>query len=189
MGPFFAVGVAGHGPVQASYAARNGTPNEQARQFDFDVDHIRRPELCYRASDVFSLKETHNQKETDMSDGERGSSSEVNVWLAPGVGNVKLVYLLYLVSFVLGITAIIGVVFAYVNRGQSDEWVETHYTYLIRTFWIGLLYFAIGGVLAVLIIGIFVLITVAVWVIVRCVIGLQKAARNEPIADPKSWWI
>ena len=124
-----------------------------------------------------------------MSDGEKGSSGEVNVWLRPGAGNVKLVYLLYLISFVLGITAIVGVVFAYVNRGQSDEWVETHYTYLIRTFWIGLLYFAIGGVLAVLIIGIFVLFAVAVWVIVRCVIGLQKAARGEPIADPQSWWI
>ena len=124
-----------------------------------------------------------------MSDGDRGSSNEVNAWLQPGAGNVKLVYLLYLVSFVLGVTAIVGVVFAYVNRGQSDDWVETHYTYLIRTFWIGLLYFAVGGLLAVLIIGIFVIFAVAVWVIVRCVIGLQKIARAEPIADPQSWWI
>ena len=100
-----------------------------------------------------------------------------------------MVYILYLNRFVVGITVLVGVVFAYVNRGQSEEWVETHYTYLIRTFWIGMLYFAIGGVLAVLIIGIFVLIAVAIWVIVRCVIGLQKAAKGEPIADPRSWWI
>jgi len=125
----------------------------------------------------------------DMNDGDRGSSNEVNAWLQPGLENVKLVYVLYLASFVLGVTAIVGVVFAYVNRGQSDDWVETHYTYLIRTFWIGLLYFAVGGFLAIFIIGVFVLFGVAVWVIVRCVIGLQKAARAEPIADPQSWWI
>ncbi len=124
-----------------------------------------------------------------MSSEEKGPSGDLNVWVSPGAGNVKLVYLLYLVSFVLGVTAIVGVVFAYVNRGQSDDWIETHYTYLIRTFWIGFLYFAIGGVLLIILLGIPVMIAVAVWVIVRCVVGLMKATKGEPVSNPQSWWI
>ena len=34
------------------------------------------------------------------------------------------------------------------NRGKSEPWVETHYTWAIRTFWIGMLYTLIGFVLA-----------------------------------------
>lgn len=124
-----------------------------------------------------------------MDDQEKKPADGMSDWLGPGPSNVKLVYLLYLLSFVLGISMIVGLVFAYVNRGQSDDWIETHYTYVIRTFWIGLLYFFIGLVLSVLLVGVLVLIAVAIWVIVRCVLGLQKVSRQEPIADPQSWWI
>ena len=85
-----------------------------------------------------------------MDDQDHGKPDTMNAWISPGANNVKLIYLLYLVSFVLGISGIVGVVFAYVNRGQSDEWIEAHYTYLIRTFWIGLLYFVIAVVLAII---------------------------------------
>ena len=34
---------------------------------------------------------------------------------------------------------------AYINRGQAaGTWAESHYTYQIRTFWIGLLYSCIS---------------------------------------------
>ena len=124
-----------------------------------------------------------------MDNQDQGSPDNLNAWISPGVSNVKLIYLLYLVSFVLGISGIVGVVFAYVNRGQSEDWIETHYTYLIRTFWIGLLYLLIALVLAVMIIGLLLPFAVAVWVIVRCVIGLQKVARREAISNPRTWWI
>lgn len=124
-----------------------------------------------------------------MDDKEPKQPDVINAWVSPGANNVKLIYLLYLVSFVLGITGLVGVVFAYVNRGQSADWIETHYTYLIRTFWIGLLYFLIALILAVMIIGLLLPFAVAVWVIVRCVVGLQKVSRQEPVANPRSWWI
>lgn len=115
-------------------------------------------------------------------------SGDMGGWMQPGANNVKLVYLLYLIGFVIGISSLVGIVFAYVNRGQSEDWIETHYTYLIRTFWIGLLYFLIAGLLAMLIIGFFLIFASAVWVIVRCVIGLQKASKGEAVANPQSWW-
>ncbi len=92
-------------------------------------------------------------------------------------------------SFVVGVTGLIGLVFAYVNRGKAGGYVETHYTWLIRTFWIGLLYALISAVLMLLVIGFVLMFAVAVWFIVRCIIGLQALGRNEPIKNPESWLI
>lgn len=46
----------------------------------------------------------------------------------------KIVYFLYLAGLVFGITGIIGVVMAYINRNDAPEWLETHYQFQIRTF-------------------------------------------------------
>ncbi len=113
---------------------------------------------------------------------------ETDRWLEPGKTNLQVIYILYLVAFIVGgLTAIIGVVIAYVNRGRSEAWLETHYTWLIRTFWIGLLYAFISSVLVFVAIGVLLLILVAVWIIIRCVVGLQALGRNEPIQNPQSW--
>lgn len=110
-------------------------------------------------------------------------------WMDPGKLNVQIVYVLYLLSFLVGITSIIGVVIAYVNRGKSGGWVDTHYTWAIRTFWISLLYSLISLILTLMVIGVLGFIATLVWVVIRCVIGLQKASRGEPIANPQSWLI
>ena len=110
-------------------------------------------------------------------------------WFSPGRNNVQLVYILYLVGFVVPFTPIIGLVFAYVNRGQSEGWIDTHYTWAIRTFWIGLLGWAVSLVLFLVVIGILAMLAMAVWYIVRCVVGLQTFERGEPIKNPKSWMV
>ena len=111
-------------------------------------------------------------------------------WLEPGKTNVQVVYGLYLAGFVLGgIPSLIGIVMAYINRGKSAPWIETHYTWAIRTFWIGMLYSLAAALLMIVAVGFVLMFAVAVWVIVRCIVGLQKAGRDEPIANPESWWI
>ena len=110
-------------------------------------------------------------------------------WLEPGPNNALVVYILYLAGLVIGISGLIGLVVAYVNRGKAGGFVETHYTWQIRTFWIGLLYALISGVLIIFAIGFVLLFAVAVWFIVRCIIGIQTLQRGEPIKDPQSWLI
>jgi Predicted membrane protein len=117
------------------------------------------------------------------------SGRETDKWLSPGKPNVQAIYVLYLVGFVIGITALIGIVLAYMNRGKSEAWVETHYTYAIRTFWIGMVGAIVSFFLLFLLIGFPLMFAVAVWVIVRCIFGLQQISRNEPIARPEGWWI
>lgn len=40
-------------------------------------------------------------------------------WFDPGPANVQAIYILYLAGFVVGITAIVGLVMAYMNRGRA----------------------------------------------------------------------
>lgn len=108
-------------------------------------------------------------------------------WLEPGPANVQVIYALYLASFAIGITALIGLVLAYINRGKDGGWIETHYTWLIRTFWIGLLGGFVSVVLMIIGIGFFLALAMVVWVIVRCIIGLQAVGRREAIKNPQSW--
>ena len=110
-------------------------------------------------------------------------------WLEPGPTNVQIIYGSYLAGFIIGITPLIGIVIAYMNRGKAGGWIETHYTWAIRTFWIGILYGLIALVLSVILIGFLLMLAVAVWVIVRVVIGFQAVGRGEPIRNPESWLI
>lgn len=100
---------------------------------------------------------------------------------------VRLVYILYLVSLLLGVTSIVGVIMAYVNRGDAPDWLRSHYRFQIRTFWIGLLYTSLSLLTFIIIIGIFFGMFGFVWWIVRCAKGLKLLARGEPYENPATW--
>ena len=102
-------------------------------------------------------------------------------------GSAKLVYYLYLASVIFGITAIIGLVMAYINKNDAPEWLQSHYQFQIRTFWIGLLYGLVGAVLSLAFIGFAVLLFTLVWWIIRCIKGLQALDKKEVHANPESW--
>lgn len=109
-------------------------------------------------------------------------------WLAPGKNNVTLVYILYLAGFVLGgLSTLVGLIFCYMNQGKADQVSQSHYRYAIRTFWIGLLYSLISGVLMIVGIGFLLIVAVAVWMIIRCVKGLQASSAGKPIENVTSW--
>ena len=98
-----------------------------------------------------------------------------------------IVYILYFVSYFTGITALIGVIIAHVQLASADALLSTHCRFQIRTFWIGLLYLAIGIVLASVIVGIAVLFWWFVWSLVRNVKGVLALNEHKPIANPNSW--
>ncbi|MBV6651279.1 DUF4870 family protein [Hoeflea alexandrii] len=108
-------------------------------------------------------------------------------WLEPGKTNLQVIYILYLVSFVIGISGLVGIVLAHLNRGKSEAWLESHYTWAIRTFWLGLLGAFVSMLLMIVMIGMLTMLLVALWIVIRTVVGLQKLGRNEPIDNPQSW--
>jgi uncharacterized membrane protein len=98
-----------------------------------------------------------------------------------------IVYILYFVSYFTGITALIGVIIAHIQLPSADGLLNTHYRFQIRTFWIGLLYIAIGIVLTTAVVGIAVLFWWFVWSLVRNVKGVLALNDHKPIANPSSW--
>ena len=103
----------------------------------------------------------------------------------------KLVYALYLLGFVIGgSTNLIGMIIAYVCRGDAPLWLKSHFQLQIRTFWIGLLYAAVGAVaiwFEITLIGAGILVLTLLWTIIRCVIGLKATLERRPYSAPESW--
>jgi len=102
-------------------------------------------------------------------------------------GLAFIVYLLYFAGYLTGITKIIGVIIAHLQWRSADPIARSHFQFQIRTFWIGLLYLAVGAVLIFVVVGAFVLLWWLVWSIVRNIKGVLALNENKPIANPTSW--
>jgi uncharacterized membrane protein/Na+-translocating ferredoxin:NAD+ oxidoreductase RnfC subunit len=93
--------------------------------------------------------------EDQAPDPRQSEKRETDRWLEPGKLNLQVIYILYLASFAIGITGIVGIVLAHLNRGKSEAWLESHYTWAIRTFWLGVLGSLISFFLFFVIIGMY----------------------------------
>ena len=102
-------------------------------------------------------------------------------------GQAKVIYALYMASILFGATAIIGVVMAYLARGEAPNWLASHYRFQVRTFWLLLLFSLIGTVLTLVLVGYLVLLATGVWLIVRCVKGWRHLNRREPVGNLETW--
>lgn len=102
-------------------------------------------------------------------------------------GNVNLIYILYLVGIVAGVTTLVGVIMAYIGKDGASALTTNHYNNQINIFWKGLLYSVIGIVLTPILIGILILLGALVWYIIRVVQGMQAMSQGREIANPGSW--
>lgn len=96
----------------------------------------------------------------------------------------KIVYGLYAVGYFVGITSLAGLIYAYISRGK-DTVADSHFTFQIRTFWIG---FAIGlvALLSMTIgIGFLIWIFLIVWGLTRVISGFVLANDGRPITGSK----
>lgn len=105
------------------------------------------------------------------------------------VGTTKIIYALYLVGIVMPVLTVVGLVMAYVNRESTDDWLESHFQFQIRTFWIGLLFSMISGLLTFIFIGYFFLLVTALWFIIRCVKGLKYLDQQQAHPNAVTWMI
>jgi uncharacterized membrane protein len=108
--------------------------------------------------------------------------------LVSNYGLVLTVYILYLVGFLTGITVLVGLIIAYLQRDKTDQVSQSHFQFQITTFWIGLLYLFVGLLTLHFGIGALILLWYVVWTVIRCVKGLLALNMGEPIRNPNSWW-
>jgi uncharacterized membrane protein len=112
-----------------------------------------------------------------------------------------VVYGLYLLGLANGLTIFIGLLVAYANRPGAGLGMRSHYTFLIRTFWLSIGWFAIGAglvmfglPLSLVLVGIPIVALgwticslVAVWFAVRVILGVILLARGSAYPRPYAW--
>jgi uncharacterized membrane protein len=113
--------------------------------------------------------------------------NEVTVERTGNPDMAKIIYILYLVGLVNGITILIGVIMAYIYRDDAPEWLRTHYDSQIRMFWIGILYCIVASILIFIFIGVLLYGVIAIWWIIRCIKGFQHLEKKGPYPNHQSW--
>lgn len=118
-------------------------------------------------------------------------TNEINPETTEDELTIKATYAVYILYLLLFFPALpfLGVVIAYVFENDAKFILKSHYTYLIRTFWIGLLYFSIASIFTLLLIGFLLLPLCVIWWYVRSVKGLKSLMRNEPISNSTTWLV
>lgn len=88
------------------------------------------------------------------------------------------------------VAAAAAVVLAYGGRSATavgGTWVDGHFRFLIRTFWIALGAQLVGVLTAAVVVGIVVLAVLPVWVVLRCRRGRALLRRGAAHPDPRGW--
>lgn len=104
-----------------------------------------------------------------------------------------IAYIAYLVGIFPAFTIIavlVGLFVSYSQRGKVEGlWLESHYTWLIRTFWFGIalsLLAAIVSVITLMLLSWVAFVAVWVWYLVRVINGFRAFQKKIPLADPES---
>ncbi len=102
---------------------------------------------------------------------------------------VLVSYILMAVGAFVGLTAVIAVIICHIKRAEAVATIyESHYTWLIRTFWWSLLGGIIGAITTPLLgIGVVISFVVWVWFMYRIVKGFLSFNERRPMADPQAW--
>ena len=117
-------------------------------------------------------------------------SDVINITAAPDPSAPKeqtiqithITYALYALGLITGIFAIAGLIVAYIKRDDAvDSYLASHYSWLIRTFWWGLLWTTIGIILAIVAVGFVVLAVVWVWWVYRIIKGWLRLTEKRAI--------
>ena len=87
-------------------------------------------------------------------------------------------------AFLTGWPSIIAVIINYVKRSEAQgTWLESHFSWQLRTFWFALLWLVVGTVLFVTVVGIpvaYVLwIGTGLWVLYRIIKGWMNLSERK----------
>ncbi len=110
-------------------------------------------------------------------------------------------YVLYLIGLTHGVTIIFALLIAYFNRAEASPKMQSHYTFIIRTFWLSIGWFLIGCALVVfglpllivligapmMAVGGAIIGSVVIWSAIRLALGGYYLLKDEPYPRPQSW--
>ncbi|GAN54994.1 DUF4870 family protein [Tanticharoenia sakaeratensis] len=102
---------------------------------------------------------------------------------------VWAVHILHAATFVTGFTGVAAVIIAYIKRADAAGTIyESHLTYAIRSFWIGIGLSLVALVLCVLLVGFLLFALVGVWWLIRVIRPIIALSENRAINDPTGFF-
>jgi uncharacterized membrane protein len=89
-------------------------------------------------------------------------------------------------AFVFGWPSVIAIIINYVTRAQvRNTWLESHWRWQLRTFWLAAGWLLVSGVLMLTLIGIpaalVAILVTGVWVLYRVVRGWMALSERRPL--------
>src|SRR5436190_7870925 len=93
---------------------------------------------------------------------------------------------LIVTAFLTGWPSIIAVILNYVKRSEvRGTWLDSHFSWQIRTFWFALLWLVIGSILFATVVGIPVAVVLwlatGIWVLYRIIRGWLALTSQRPV--------
>ncbi len=91
----------------------------------------------------------------------------------------QIAYALQALSFFGGgLPLLVALIIGYLKRSTvRGVWLESHFTWQIRTFWYSLLWFVLGSVTAIILVGYLILGLWFVWFLYRVIKGWLNEGR------------
>jgi uncharacterized membrane protein len=91
------------------------------------------------------------------------------------------VYALQAASLIIGVTFLVALILNYVKRSDvQGTYLESHFTWQIRTFWYALLLGVLGLTTRFIVVGYLILLANTIWVVYRIVKGWLRLAEERP---------
>jgi uncharacterized membrane protein len=93
-----------------------------------------------------------------------------------------IVYLLQALSFIIPITFLAALIVNYVKRSEVRGTIyESHFRWQIRTFWYTAIWFFVGYLSLIVLVGYLILLGGTLWVIYRIARGWFRLSENQSI--------
>ena len=93
-----------------------------------------------------------------------------------------VVYALYALSLFAGITAIVAIVLDYIKLDDArGTWLESHFRWQIRTFWWSVVWFVLGALTWIILVGWVVIGVAGIWFIYRIAKGWLNLNDGKPM--------
>jgi uncharacterized membrane protein len=110
---------------------------------------------------------------------------------ASGTNKPLILAILYLSSVIFGLSGLVAFILAIIWKAEPNApWEASHYEYQIRTFliWFCTTIFAFALIVTLIgaLIGIPLLVLAVIWVFVRGLVSLIRAANREPMPNPQT---
>ena len=93
-----------------------------------------------------------------------------------------VIYGLYALSLIFGVTAIVAIVLNYIKKDDArGTWLESHFSWQIRTFWWSVVWLVVGGLTWIILIGWVVWGVAFVWFVYRIAKGWLNLNDGKPM--------